>query len=157
MSDLTDHDARWAQDDGSEGEPWRPLTADEARALRARQPALAPSRVVWVQALVGVVVALLAWVLTGRISVMGSALFGAAAVVLPGAVMVGGIARPVSGSLPAVGAMRLLAWEAVKLVLAVAMLALAPRVIVPLSWPALLLAMVVCLKVYWVALLWRGR
>jgi ATP synthase protein I len=28
---------------------------------------------------------------------------------------------------------------------------------VPLSWPALLIGMVVCLKVYWLALMWRGR
>ena len=48
-------------------------------------------------------------------------------------------------------------WEAVKLMLAVAMLALAPRMVAGLSWPALLIGMVVCLKVYWLALLWRGR
>lgn len=41
--------------------------------------------------------------------------------------------------------------------LAVAMLALAPRIVVPLSWPALLIGMVMCLKVYWLALLWRRR
>jgi ATP synthase protein I len=39
----------------------------------------------------------------------------------------------------------------------VAMLALAPRFVQPLSWPALLAAMVLCMKVYWLALLWRGR
>ena len=44
-----------------------------------------------------------------------------------------------------------------KLLLAVGMLALAPRLVQPLSWPALLVAMVACLKVYWLALLWRGR
>ena len=55
------------------------------------------------------------------------------------------------------GALRVLAWEAVKLLLAVGMLALAPRLVQPLSWPALLVGMVVCLKVYWLALLWRGR
>jgi len=27
----------------------------------------------------------------------------------------------------------------------------------PLSWPALLVALVLCIKVYWLALLWRGR
>jgi ATP synthase protein I len=26
-----------------------------------------------------------------------------------------------------------------------------------LSWPALLVALVVCIKVYWIALSWRGR
>ena len=37
----------------------------------------------------------------------------------------------------------------------VALLALAPKLVQPLSWPALLVGLVVCIKVYWVALLWR--
>jgi len=39
----------------------------------------------------------------------------------------------------------------------VVLLLLAPRIVEPLVWPALLLAVLVCIKVYWVALLWRGR
>jgi ATP synthase protein I len=34
---------------------------------------------------------------------------------------------------------------------------LAPKLVQPLSWPALLVSLVVCMKVYWVALLWRGH
>ena len=48
-------------------------------------------------------------------------------------------------------------WEMVKIGVSVAMLVLAPRIVPALSWPALLVAMVVCMKVYWFALLWRGR
>lgn len=155
MSDLTDRDALWSEDDAQDAAPWKPLTAAEAQALRERQPPLSPSRVLRVQAAVGCAVAALAGLLTWRWGVVASALYGAAAVVLPAAVMVGGLGRPVP--LPALGALRVLAWEAVKLLLAVAMLALAPVVVTPLSWPALLIAMVVCLKVYWLALLWRGR
>jgi ATP synthase protein I len=44
-----------------------------------------------------------------------------------------------------------------KIGVAVAMLAAAPRVVQELSWPALLVAMVVCVKVNWWALLWRRR
>lgn len=157
MSDPTERDAPWSEDDAPDAEPWKPLTAAEAQALRARLPALAPSRVLRVQMVFGCTVAGLAWVLNGQISVLVSALYGAAAVVLPAAVMAGGLARPVPGALPALGAVRVLAWEAVKLLLTVTMLALAPRLVQPLSWPALLVAMVVCLKVYWLALLWRGR
>ena len=39
----------------------------------------------------------------------------------------------------------------------VLLLALAPRLVAGLSWPGLLLGLVVCLKVYWLALLWRGH
>ena len=157
MSDQTESDARWSEDDAQDAEPWKPLTAAEAQALRVRQPVLAPSRVLWVQVGVGCAVALLAWLLTGHGSVLASALYGAAAVVLPTAVMVGGLARPLPQRVPALGALRVLAWEAVKLLLAVGMLALAPRLVQSISWPALLVAMVMCLKVYWLALLWRGR
>lgn len=157
MADLTERDARWPDDDGLDAEPWKPLTAAEAQALRARQPSLVPSRVLRVQVWVGGGIALLAWLLTGRLHVAASALYGAAAVVLPAAVMVGGLARPLPQAVPALGALRVLAWEAVKLLLAVGMLAVAPRLVQPLSWPALLVAMVACLKVYWLALLWRGR
>ena len=51
----------------------------------------------------------------------------------------------------------LVVWEAVKIAVSVAMLVLAPRLVQPLSWPALLVGLVLCMKVYWFALLWRGR
>lgn len=157
MSGLTDRNAAWADADTPDAEPWQPLSAAEAQALRATQPMLAPWRVVVAQVLVGIVTAMLAWVATGRAAVMWSAFYGAAAVILPAAVMARGLVRPMPQSAAALGAVRLLVWEAIKLGLAVAMLALAPRMVAELSWPALLVGMAVCLKVYWLALLWRGR
>ena len=37
------------------------------------------------------------------------------------------------------------------------MLVVAGKIVQPLVWPALLVGLVVCMKVYWVALLWRRR
>jgi ATP synthase protein I len=48
-------------------------------------------------------------------------------------------------------------WELLKILVSVVMLVLAPKLVQSLSWPALLVALVVCIKVYWLALLWRGR
>jgi ATP synthase protein I len=48
-------------------------------------------------------------------------------------------------------------WEMVKIGVAVAMLVAAPGVVPGLSWPALLVAMIVCVKVNWLALLWQRR
>jgi ATP synthase protein I len=48
-------------------------------------------------------------------------------------------------------------WEVLKIAVSVVMLMLAPQILQPLSWPVLLVTLVVCIKVYWVALLWRGR
>lgn len=153
-------DARYrSRDDGRderEEAPITPLTREEARALREREPSISPWRVVAVQAIAGVVVALLAWVWSGRPAVAWSALYGAGVVVVPTAVLARGMGR-LSGSGPVVGAIGFLVWEGVKVFLAVAMLLVAGRVVSDLSWPALLVAMIVCLKVNWVALLWRGR
>lgn len=157
MPGQNDRNAAWDDGDAALTDAWQPLSAQGAQALRAAQPMVAPWRIVLAQGLAGCGTAMLAWALTGQVAVMYSALYGAAAVVLPAAIMARGLVRPAPQSAPALGAVRLMIWEAVKLMLAVAMLALAPRIVAPLSWPALLIGMVVCLKVYWLALLWRGR
>jgi ATP synthase protein I len=46
-------------------------------------------------------------------------------------------------------------WEMVKIGVSVVMLMLANRIVQHLSWLALLAGLVVCMKVYWAALLWR--
>jgi len=43
-------------------------------------------------------------------------------------------------------------WEMVKIGLTVALLVMAPRMVSDLSWPALLVGLVLTMKVYWVAL-----
>ena len=48
-------------------------------------------------------------------------------------------------------------WAFVKIGASVAMLMLAPKIVQPLSWPALLATLVLCMQVYWLALVWRGR
>lgn len=159
MPEHSGQNAAWADADAAqEADDTRPpLTAAQARALRAAQPMPAPGRIVMAQVVVGVLLALLALAVSGRASVAWSVLYGAAAVVVPAAVMARGIGRPLPRAAPALGAVRLLVWEAVKLALTVVLLALAPRLVAGLSWPGLLLGLVVCLKVYWLALLWRGH
>lgn len=48
-------------------------------------------------------------------------------------------------------------WEMVKLVLTMAMLVAAPGLVQGLSWPAMLVGLVLTMKVYLVALLWAPR
>jgi ATP synthase protein I len=48
-------------------------------------------------------------------------------------------------------------WELIKIMLTVAILAAVAKWMPDLSWPALLVALVGCLKINWLALLWRGR
>ena len=86
-----------------------------------------------------------------------SALYGAATVVVPGALMARGMTSQLSSRSPGASAVSFMVWEMVKIGVSVAMLMLAPKLVQPLSWPALLVGLVLCMKVYWLALLWRGR
>lgn len=134
-----------------------PLTRQEAEAFRKRHPQISVWRVVVVQVAVGGVVAALAWLIFGDRAMVGSALYGAAVVVVPGALMARGATSGLSRASPVGGAVSFMSWAVVKIGVSLLMLALAPRIVQPLSWPALLVAMVLCMKVYWFALLWRGR
>jgi ATP synthase protein I len=118
---------------------------------------VSPWRVVAVQGAVGLVVAMLAWLLTGRLDVLGSALYGVATAVIPGALMARGMTSPLSALSPVVSTVSVLGWGSVKLIVSVALLGLAPKVVQPLSWPALLAALAACLMVYGFALRWHAR
>jgi ATP synthase protein I len=154
MSERTPLRDVW-DDDNESAKPPKPLTREQAQALRAQHPPVSPWRVIAVQAAVGTVVALLAWGLTARTEMWWSALYGAGVVVVPGALMARGMTSRLSSMSPGASAVSFLLWEFVKIGVAVALLALAPKLVQPLSWPALLVGLVVCIKVYWVALLWR--
>ncbi len=134
---------------------FQPLTRAEAQALRERHPQVPVWWVVAAQAAVGGVVALAAALVTSDASVFVSALYGAAVVVVPGALMARGMSSRLSSMSPSASAVSFMLWEMVKIAVSVLMLALAPKIVQPLSWPALLVSLVVCLNVYLLALLWR--
>lgn len=146
-------------EDGAVGEEAIvPLTAEQARQWRIRHPQLPLSRVLIAQALTGVVVALLAWALTGRALVAWSAAYGALVGVLPAALAARRMARWAAPGFPPGAALAgLVLWEAVKVILAVGMLLAAPKILGAPSWPALLISLVLVIKVYWVTLLLGAR
>jgi ATP synthase protein I len=150
---------RWAdeEDAADKASTFKALTREEAQALRAKEPPLSPWRVIGVQAGVGVVVALLAALFTGRQELGWSLLYGAATVVVPGALMARGMTSRLSSMSPGASAVSFMLWEFVKIAVSVGMLMLAPKLVQQLSWLALLAGLVLCMKVYWLALLWRGR
>lgn len=133
--------------------PIQPLTRDEAQALLARHPAVRVGPLLMAQCLLGVCLALCWWVLSGSQAAGLSSLYGAAVTVVPSALM----ARAVFGSRLGRTVGGLVLWELIKIVLVVAMLVAAPVLIRPLSWPALLVTLLLCMKVMGVALLWQGR
>lgn len=147
----------WADLEDGALQPVRALTREEAQALGAKNPSISPWRVVAVQAVIGLVMAALAWLITGKQGFVWSVLYGAATVVVPGALMARGMTSRLTSMAPGVSAVSFMLWEFGKIGVSVAMLALAPKLVPGLSWPALLVALIVCIKVYWVALSWRGR
>jgi ATP synthase protein I len=162
MTELSAHGAAHRRFDDPDSEPGAPeapfktLTREEAQALRAKIPSVSPWRVVAAQTVAGLVCSAMAWCVTQSSGVAWSALYGAAAVVLPGALLARGMTRQ-AGVNPGAAAIRFMVWEAMKIGTAIAMLVIAAKVVPHLSWLALLVTMVVCIKVNWVALLWRAR
>lgn len=148
---MTSSDAGTGPEDGSL-EDFKPLTREEATTLRQRSPRLSLWRVVALQVLVACVAAGLAWLLTGRLSAMWSAGYGGLAVVVPAALF----ARALSRQAGLEGGNAVLASffvrELAKIGLTLAMLLLAPRLVMDLSWLALVAGFVVTMKVYWLAL-----
>jgi ATP synthase protein I len=144
-------------EDTEEATPIKPLTAEEARRLREQNPPVSPWWVVAGQAGVGCVAALVAWALTGKQNVGWSVAYGALAVVLPAAVFARGLTGRFSSLNAGTAAVGFLLWEMVKIFLSLAMLALAARVVTDLSWPALLVGLILAMKVYWVALAFKPR
>ena len=58
----------YGADDASDLEQFKPLTAEEVQNLRRQQPLLSVWRVVLAQVMVGLAVAALTWLFTGRVS-----------------------------------------------------------------------------------------
>lgn len=144
--------------DSTEDEPpFKPLTAHEARRLREQNPPVSPWWVVAGQALMGLVVALAAWAFTGRQNVGWSAGYGALAVVIPAAIFARGLTGRFSSLNAGTAAVGFMAWEMVKIASSIALLAAAPRLVADLSWPALLVGLVLTMKVYWLALAYSPR
>jgi ATP synthase protein I len=132
-----------------------PLSREQAQALRQRMAFVSPWRVVVAQGVAGLLCAALAWLVWRDSGIAWSSLYGTAAVVLPGVLLARGLTR---GARSALGsAAGFVFWEMLKIGVAVAMLLIAARVVPDLSWPALLITMGVCMKVNWLALLWRSR
>ncbi len=157
MTDTIDQGARIASEtDEATDPPFKTLSREEAQALRASIPQVSPWRVVAAQAAAGLVCGAVTWLVTERSGAAWSALYGAAAVVVPGALLARGMTRGTSSN-PGAAVFGFMFWELVKIGVAVGMLLAAARVVPGLSWPALLVAMVVCVKVNWWALLWRRR
>ena len=144
-------------DDVVEVSDFTPLTADQAKVLREQNPSISPWWVVLGQLVVGILVSLAAWVVTGKFSVAVSAACGALAVVIPAALFARGVTGQFASANAGSAVMSFFVWEFVKIVMTVAVLYAAQRLVEDLSWPASLVGLVVTMKVYWLALAYKRK
>ena len=140
-----------------ENEGFKPLSREAAQKLREANPSLSPWTVLAGQLAAGTLAACGAWWLTGKQSTGWSALYGALAVVMPGALLARGLASKVSLINPVTAVTGFFVWEIVKIAATVGMLFSAPRLIADLDWLAMLIGLTVTLNMYWVALLMRPK
>jgi ATP synthase protein I len=145
------------RDDADQEDDFEPLTAEEAQRLRDRKPSISPWRVIAIQVAAGFLVALAAWGITGRQSLGWSAAYGALTVVVPAAVFARGLTGRLASLNPGTAVFGFFLWEMVKLALTMAMLIAAPRLVEGLSWPAMLIGLVVTMKAAWGAAMLAPR
>ena len=147
----------WADDDllaelEAQEQSFKPLTRVEAERIRTANPQASVMRVVGVQILTSVVLAGVVFLLTGQVHLGWSALYGGVAVWIPAAMFARGLQRQQASGNAGSALMGFFVWELVKVVMTVAMLLAAPRLVSELNWLALLAGFVVTMKVYWVAM-----
>ena len=151
-------------DEGQEPE-FKRLSAEEAADWRRHQPRESVWAVVLWQMLLGALLVPLAWLLTRRSEVAWSVAYGVSCIVLPTALMAygltsSGLARLTQRLFPGVAGVSLAGlffWEGVKVLLALVMMWLAPKLVPGLSWLALVAGLVVALKAYWLEFWMRSR
>ena len=105
------------------------------------------------QACTGGGASVLLGLVSGEMRLTVSMAWGVLAVVLPAALFARALSRQMRLGQPGAALAGLFVWEGVKVALTVALLMVAPRVIVNLSWFALVAGFVLTLKVYGLALL----
>lgn len=141
-----------AQIADSDEEEFTPLTAAQAQALRAQNPSVSPWWVVLGQVLVGIVVVLAAWLLTGSVAVAKSCAWGVLAVVLPAALFARGLTGQFARTNVGSAVASFFVWELAKIVVTVGVMYGAYRLEKDLNWLAMLAGLVLTMKVYWLAL-----
>lgn len=133
-------------------EEFTPLTAEQAQALRERNPSVSPWWVVLGQVVVGAVVVLAAWLLTGSVGVARSCAWGVLAVVLPAVLFARGLTGQFARANPGTAVASFFVWELAKIVVTVGVMYAAYRFEGNLNWLAMLAGLVLTMKVYWLAL-----
>lgn len=138
-----------------------PLTAEQAAllrvSLRKSGSLISPWRLIAGQAGVGVLLALVVWLVTGKSVVAVSVAYGALAVVIPAALFARGLMSQFSSMNAMTAGFGFFVWEMLKIAVTIALIAVAPKLVQGLDWLAMLIGLIVTMKAVWLVLWLSGK
>jgi ATP synthase protein I len=135
---------------------FKAMSAEEAQQWRQRNPSVSTLWVIGLQVVAAVAVTVAAYGLSGRPAGI-SAAYGAMAVIVPAMVLARGLRRQSQARDPAAVFLSFVVWEATKVMLTVALLLAAPKLISAPNWLALVAGFVVTMKAYLAAAWLQSR
>jgi ATP synthase protein I len=138
-------------------EPIVPWTKEQVLEFRQAQPSVSVWWVIATQVLVGLVLILAAWLFGVELAKVVSLGYGSLCVVLPSALFARGITSRWSGLGPGAAVTGFFLWEFVKIAMTIVMLMMSRSVVDDLSWPMMILGLIVTMKVYWLSFFWTPR
>lgn len=149
----------FAEEDGEESGlgSFKTLSAEEAQRLRLQQPQPSLWSIFFLQISVALALVALTWLLTVENSTVWSVAYGTLSVILPSAVLMRGMASKNSYLNTVSVVVGFFVWELVKIGLTISMLSAAVWVVNDLSWPALLVGLILTMKVSWLAIALQQR
>jgi ATP synthase protein I len=143
-------------DSGDESSDFVPLTPEQLAAVKAANPTTSPWWVVAGQVVLGLLMVSLVWSLFDQ-RVAKSLACGVLAVVVPSALFARGLTSQFAKANVGTAVMSFFVWELVKIVVTLGIMLAAQSLVADLSWPAMLVGLVVTIKVYWLALAFKRQ
>ena len=132
-------------------------TKEQVLEFRKAQPPVSVWWVVLTQVVVGSMAVCVAWLLGAKAASMASLGYGSFCVVLPSVIFARGITSKWSSLNPGVAVTGFFLWEFVKVAMTVVMLMMSQRLVDDLSWPMMVLGLIITMKVYWLSFLWQRK
>jgi ATP synthase protein I len=149
------------EEDAAPEEDVVPLTAEQAAQLRVRLrksgSLLSPWRLIAGQMVVGALLALAVWLVTGKSALAMSVAYGALAVVIPAALFARGLMSQFSSMNALTAGFGFFVWEMLKIAVTIALMAVAPKLVEGLDWLAMLIGLIITMKAIWLVLWLSGK
>ena len=140
--------------DDTNSVPW---TKERVLEFRKAEPPVSVWWVVLTQMLVGLMTVFVAWLLGAKFASMASLGYGSFCVVLPSIIFARGVTSKWSSLNPGAAVTGFFLWEFVKVAMTVVMLVMSQSLVDDLSWPMMMLGLIITMKVYWLSFLWQRK